>query len=59
MTLPTLPDKKQIEAAIAATKKTHAYFGYARPLNDSYAEAIVWAAIFAVMLNAPETAESR
>lgn len=53
----SIPDKKQIEAAIIAVRKTHASFGYARPLKDQYAETVVWAAIFAVMLHAPQNAE--
>lgn len=53
----SIPDKNQIEAAIAAVKKTHANFGYARPLKDRYAETIVWAAICAVILKAPQHAE--
>ena len=48
----TLPTKKQIEAAVTAIRRAHVDYGYRRPLNDRYAEILVWSAYFAIALNA-------
>ena len=45
-----LPTKEQIEVAAETLKKAHANFGYRRPLNDRYAQVIVWTAFFAISL---------
>lgn len=47
-----LPTKEQIEAAVSAIQRTHTDFGYRRPLNEHYAQVLVWAAYFAIQLNA-------
>lgn len=48
-----MPTKEQIEAAVTAIQRTHADFGYRRPLNEHYAQVLVWAAFFAITLHDP------
>lgn len=45
-----LPNKEQIQDAVAAVKRAHQHYGYSRPLKDDYVERLVWTAFFAIEL---------
>lgn len=41
-------------AAIRAVNRTHAHYGYRRPLKDDYIERVIWAAWFAIELTSEQ-----